>query len=204
MSQSRITLFAKAVFLVGENPVSKYSNEFYSSMHQQTLYAVETILAHVLRLFPTIHSAVDVGFGVGTTLSVLKQNAADRIQGIDGSWVEENCLVIPKECFVVLDLSRPIHLDERFDLALSLEVAEHLPVQSSSIFVNSLVQLADIVLFSAAIPGQGGVYHINEQWQQFWAGLFKGYGYEVIDVLRSIFWNDGGYQFGTGRISYYS
>jgi hypothetical protein len=75
-------------------------------------------------------------------------------------------------------------------LALSLEVAEHLPPESANSFVASLVQLAPAVLFSAAVPGQGGVQHINEQWQSFWARCFERQGYRTVDILRPRIWAD--------------
>lgn len=50
--------------------------------------------------------------------------------------------------------------------------------------------MSDIVLFSAAIPGQGGENHINEQWPEFWSGLFNERGYVGLDFVRRRIWND--------------
>ncbi|MDW8444469.1 MAG: hypothetical protein RML45_09315 [Acetobacteraceae bacterium] len=86
--------------------------------------------------------------------------------------------------------SWPIDLDRRFDLALSLEVAEHLPPERAAGFVADLVRLAPAVLFSAAIPLQGGTNHVNERWQAFWAGLFASHGYRAFDVIRPRVWDD--------------
>jgi hypothetical protein len=88
------------------------------------------------------------------------------------------------------DLTRPLRLERQFDLVVSLEVAEHLPPECAATFVESLTRLGPAVLFSAAIPGQGGVNHINEQWQDYWAGLFRNAGYEPIDWLRKRIWRN--------------
>ena len=72
---------------------------------------------------------------------------------------------------------------------MSLEVGEHLPSESSERFVSDLTRLAPVVLFSAAIPWQGGNHHINERWQSDWAELFAAGGYEAIDAIRARVWN---------------
>jgi hypothetical protein len=71
---------------------------------------------------------------------------------------------------------------------LSLEVAEHLPPSAGPSFVATLCGLGDVVLFSAAIPHQGGTNHINEAWPGYWNGLFREQGFECFDVVRSAFW----------------
>jgi hypothetical protein len=98
-------------------------------------------------------------------------------------------LRIPRERFLPFDLTDPFTTDQHFDLAMSFEVAEHLPASRAAGFVASLVALAPAVLFSAAIPGQGGTGHINEQWPEYWVTLFGDRGYEVIDTLRPKVWN---------------
>jgi hypothetical protein len=113
-----------------------------------------------------------------------------EVQGLDGEWVLDGPLEIPAELFQAADLARPVELGHRFDLVLSLEVAEHLPAESATTFVRSLVGLGPAVVFSAAIPRQGGVGRLNEQWTDYWAALFKLQGYEVIDCLRGPIWAD--------------
>jgi len=84
----------------------------------------------------------------------------------------------------------PIDLGRHFDLVVSLEVAEHIPHASADTFVDSLVRHGDIVLFSAAIPGQGGTFHVNEQWPEYWGKRFKARGYVGIDCVRPLVWED--------------
>jgi hypothetical protein len=103
-----------------------------------------------------------------------------NIRGFDGSWVSKELLEIPNDLFTEYDLTTPIKFGEPYDLAISLEVAEHLPEQSADTFIDSLTGLWDFVLFSAAIPHQGGVNHVNEQWQSYWAATFAERGYLAI------------------------
>ena len=97
---------------------------------------------------------------------------------------------IDPACFVVRDLAQPFRLDREFDLAQSLEVAEHLPAARAAGFVADLVAHAPMVLFSAAPPGQGGEHHINEQPGAYWQALFHQHGYVAIDCLRPLLARD--------------
>ena len=167
-----------------------YTQDFYSNRNQLTIYSANTILSMLLEIIPAIDSAIDVGCGVGTWLSVLKDKGIEDIQGVDGKWVDKRLLVIPKDSFLEADLNKPIQLPRRFDLVISLEVAEHLSNDSASDFVYLLTELSDYILFSAAIPFQGGVNHVNERWQQYWVELFASYEYIVYDFIRKRIWND--------------
>ena len=97
-------------------------------------------------------------------------------------------LVIPRECFFEVDLDKPIEIKRRFDLAISIEVAEHLSKNIAVEFIKTLTCASDIVLFSAAIPFQGGTNHINEQWPEYWNNIFKTYNYVAVDCMRKKFW----------------
>ena len=81
-------------------------------------------------------------------------------------------------------------MNRKFDLAICLEVAEHLPESSAEGLIQSIVKHADVIMFSAALPGQGGQNHINEQWPHYWQALFEKYDYEMIDFFRSKIWNN--------------
>ncbi len=99
-------------------------------------------------------------------------------------------LVISREAFLAHDLRKPLRLERRFDVAISLEVAEHLPAASADTFVATLVGLAPVLVFSAAVPEQGGASHLNEQWPEYWAKRFRAHGYIVIDCIRPRIWED--------------
>jgi hypothetical protein len=136
-------------------------------------------------------SVVDIGCGLGSWLSVFAKHGAGDILGVDGDWVDKEMLNIPQEQFHKADLTRPLRLDKRYDLALSLEVAEHLPESAADTFVQSLVDASDHIIFSAAVPFQGGQNHINEQQPSYWITKFASHHYHCYDALRPIIWNDG-------------
>ncbi|MEM7388079.1 MAG: methyltransferase domain-containing protein, partial [Verrucomicrobiota bacterium] len=144
----------------------------------------------ILRKWITPNSVLDFGCGNGAWLSAFREAGVSEIFGLDGGYVEETDFLIPPECFRSHDLTHPIDLDRRFDLVMSLEVAEHLPPESAADFVHCLTRHGEIILFSAAIPDQGGLNHLNERWQSYWVKLFQEQGYQVLDPLRPVIWND--------------
>jgi hypothetical protein len=170
--------------------MARYRDEFFRDRHARTVYAAETVLGILLPALPPVGSAVDVGCGVGTWLSVLSRQGVGAIQGVDGPWVDVANLAIPRGSFVHHDLRENRDFGRRFDLAISLEVAEHLPPDRAAGFVGWLTGLADIVLFSAATPRQGGKNHYNEQWQDYWATLFAAQDYVPVDFIRVRIWDD--------------
>jgi Methyltransferase domain len=133
-------------------------------------------------------TAIDVGCGVGTWLSVLAENGVADVWGIDGDYVDRTLLQIPLERFLPHDLTMPIQLERRFDLVLCLEVAEHLPADSAPVLIDSLVNLGPVIAFSAAIPYQGGTHHVNEQWPEYWTRHFATKEYVPVDFLRRQIW----------------
>ena len=135
-----------------------------------------------------IKSVVDVGCGVGGWAAAFIEQSAAEVIGIDGNWVNHAQLLIPSDNFISADLKQPIELEKKFDLAICMEVGEHLPDESAPILVKSLTELAPVVLFSAAIPHQGGNHHINEQWPQYWANFFAQENYIPVDCLRRKIW----------------
>ena len=167
-----------------------YGDGFYKNRHQKTVYSAERVLSIVLEALPQVNSAIDFGCGVGTWLSVLKEKGVGSIQGLDGAWVDQSLLEIPKKDFEEVDLEKEVSVYDGYDLAISLEVAEHLPEESASIFVDSLVNASNFIIFSAAIPLQGGSGHINEQWPEYWEEMFRQRGYKVIDFIRGNIWYD--------------
>jgi hypothetical protein len=138
---------------------------------------------------------IDVGCGVGTWVRAAKDlGVADTI-GIDGACVERASLLIPPDEFLAYNLERErlgsvmkLRRQNKFDLVMSLEVAEHLSYERGATFVADLAELGDVVLFSAAIPFQGGEHHQNEQWPEYWAILFRAHGYTCYDFLRRRVW----------------
>jgi SAM-dependent methyltransferase len=131
-----------------------------------------------------IASLLDVGSGHGAWAAEwIKAGVADVV-AVDGDYVRRDQLAIPAEKFVGHDLATRLDLGRRFDLVQSLEVAEHLAPENAAGFVDNLVRHGDVILFSAAVPHQGGEHHVNEQPPQYWRELFARHGYEVFDWVR--------------------
>lgn len=164
-----------------------YDTSFYADLVNTAGPSAAVIAPLVLDLTGA-SSIVDIGCGDGSWLCAFKAAGAGRILGLDGDWLDETLLRIPQENFRRADLFAPLASGERFDLAVSLEVAEHLPESRAAGFVADLVSLAPVVLFSAAIPLQEGPNHLNEQWPSYWARLFAAHGYVPVDAIRMAVW----------------
>jgi SAM-dependent methyltransferase len=165
-----------------------YSVRFYRTHHHIAERSARAIVPLVLEL-TRVNSVCDVGCGDGAWLRAFAEHGVADLIGIDGEYVRP-VLHIPAANFQAMDLRSEIALPRSFDLAVSLEVAEHLPESRAAGFVADLTRLAPVVLFSAAIPGQGGVEHVNEQWQTYWAALFAQHDYALCDAVRPTIWND--------------
>jgi hypothetical protein len=168
----------------------KYNSDFYKHIHEIGFNTANILIPMVLDILPKINSVVDFGCGTGTWLSVFSTLGVSEIKGFDGIWVDKKLLKIPEECFESAELDKGVSVHKKYDLAISLEVAEHLPHKASEIFVKTLVEASDIVLFSAAIPFQGGTNHVNEQWPEYWNNLFNKHNYVAIDYFRKRIWDN--------------
>ena len=165
-----------------------YNQTFYERQRHLSLSSARVMVPLVMELMP-VSSVVDVGCGLGTWLSVFQESGVTDLLGLDGPHVDLQSLLISPQHFRPLDLSCEFALERRFDLAVSLEVAEHLPKASAASFIASITKLAPVVLFSAAAPFQGGTNHLNEQWPGFWAAHFDRNAFVVIDCMRRQVWH---------------
>jgi SAM-dependent methyltransferase len=161
-------------------------------IHSEIIHNDEAALSFLPYLYEQINpeSVIDIGCGLGNWLNVFKQFGCSKVLGVDGSNVDRSKLVINDNEFVVHDLTQPLTLSKKFDLCVCLEVAEHLPESCSDALIQSLISCADTILFSAALPLQGGQNHINEQPFSYWINKFNSKGYKVFDVFRSKIWNN--------------
>jgi len=151
--------------------------------------AAEAIVPVLMDWFhPT--SVIDIGCGLGTWLYVFKSHGVEKILGVDGNHLDTNLVVINKDDLLLINLEEEFVIDRKFDLAISLEVAEHLSESSADHFIKSLTKLSDVIVFSAAIPGQGGQNHINEKWIGYWQSRFAKYDFLLSDEIRPLFWNN--------------
>jgi SAM-dependent methyltransferase len=181
--------FGSAVARVVSKGMASYSRLYYEAIHGQARDSAREVVPLVVDLLHP-RRVVDVGCGTGTWLAAFAERGATEVVGLDGDYVDRALLDIPTDCFVPADLTQPVLQLGRYDLALCLEVAEHLPETRSEGLVSDLTKLAPVVLFSAAIPLQGGVHHVNEQWPEYWAALFRSRGFVPIDCIRRTIWQN--------------
>jgi hypothetical protein len=160
-----------------------YNTDFYDYIDDGSRASARTV-APLLLAEMTIDSLLDVGAGHGAWASEWMAAGVGDVLAVDGDYVKPDQLVIPAANFRAHDLSTPLDLGRKFDLVQSLEVAEHLPHAKAAMFVETLTRHGDVVLFSAAVPHQGGEHHVNEQPPEYWRQLFKAQGYAAFDWLR--------------------
>lgn len=166
------------------NRMYSYDKDFYRYINKGSSKSAHLVIPHIQALIPDpLRSVLDVGCGAGAWLEVWA-SAGCEITGVDGPYVEEASLLIAPDKFQAHNLNDGFDLGIKFDLAQCLEVAEHLPTESSKQLVASLCHHSDIVLFSAAAPGQGGENHVNEQYYQYWRDLFLEQGFQLYDAVR--------------------
>lgn len=170
---------------------SEYTAEFFELHRDGGRRSARTIVPMLMGLVRP-QSVVDVGCGTGTWLASFMEHGVADVLGVDGEYVPRETLDIPATKFLAHDLREPLRIDREFDLVVALEVAEHLPAICAAGFVESLVRLGPVIVFSAAIPSQGGTGHLNEQWPEYWVTEFERHGYVVVDALRQRVWSDDG------------
>lgn len=160
-----------------------YTGDFFAYINGGSLSSARVVSSFVVsQLHPA--SVLDVGCGAGAWCKVWADRGVANVIGTDGAYVDVEHLLIPKDRFIPHDLSKPFDLGLRFDLVTSLEVAEHIPHDSASTFVDNLAKHGDTVMFSAATPGQGGEFHVNEQPLAYWRKKFRDRGYRCFDFVR--------------------
>jgi len=166
-----------------------YSKNFFKDKEPGAVLSARKVVPIIMEMF-SIESVTDFGCGNGTWLSVFLDHGVKHVNGFDGNWVIRDDLLIPENTFTTIDFEENNQFDQKADLAISLEVAEHLSTNGAKKLIKLLTETSDVVLFSAAIPGQGGTNHINEQWPSYWIQEFSKHNYCVMDVIRWQIWED--------------
>lgn len=163
-------------------------------IHQEDIHNTESaqIILPIVKEYINANSVLDLGCGIGTWLSVVKNLGIPEVLGVDGDYVDRSLLAkyLSVDEFISHNLDKSLDLGRRFDLSLCLEVAEHLQESSAGTLVQTLVRHSDLILFSAAIPGQGGQNHLNEQFPSYWRDKFNKMGYVFLDIIRPKIWDN--------------
>lgn len=150
--------------------------------------AAAKVLPPIFRL-ARVRSVVDVGCGRGGWLEQAAALGATALTGFDGPWCAPPDGAEPAFRFETVDLEQPVDVPP-CDLAICLEVVEHLSPDGGQALVRGLCRAAPIVLFSAAQPGQGGPGHVNERPLSHWVRQFEGRGHVAYDIVRPRLWDD--------------
>ena len=164
-----------------------WDSQYYSRRAAGARRSADTLLAHLWSYY-SARSVMDIGCGDGSWLRAAGALGAHELWGIEGTWHDQESFAQAGITLVTKDLNLPFALDRTFDLAMSLEVAEHLQPSAGIRLVEALTASAPVVLFSAAQPLQGGVGHINELPASYWASIFRARGYVCLDLFRPVLW----------------
>lgn len=171
-----------------ESQKDLYSRRFFDDEDKDSLLAARIIVPLIVDKYHPA-SVLDVGCGVGNWLHEFMIQGVQDVIGID-FYVDRQNLTFPVSKYRAVDLRKRFTLGRRFDVTICLEVAEHIPKESSIALIDSITETSNIVIFSAAIPSQGGTHHINEQWAEYWSDLFSAKGFLPFDGLRGLIWTD--------------
>jgi hypothetical protein len=174
---------------INPDPVATVYNEHFFRQRSGGALSSARVVAPIISELIRPSSVCDVGGGVGAWLVPFIEIGCQALC-LDGWWVDRRQLLIDSKVFREVDLRQLPTVNERFDLVLCLEVAEHLEDRLAGPLVGFLTQLAPAVLFSSAIPGQGGNGHVNEQPNSFWRRLFEARGYSYLDPVRRHVWQN--------------
>lgn len=178
-----------------KSPEQLYSSRFFNGIYPTSFEAAKYILSILDDMLPmNSPRVIDVGCGPCAWLDAVSYlwGGDTTTVGVDGPWLDYTehsykHTVLPVD--LTLGVWKPMEHPE-FDLAICLEVAEHLSRKHANNLVTTLAGLSDIVLFSAAVPGQGGVDHINLEWPETWALRFHKNGFKAIDCIRPAIWGN--------------
>jgi hypothetical protein len=145
------------------------------------------VLGELFSMLPTgiPSSLVDFGGGAGSWCVAAQQLGVDHVLLVDqcpSSQVIKS--LNNSHNFLWFEFDKGIPTVGRYDIAISIEVAEHLPDAQGKSLIRRLTETSNIILFAAAIPGQGGIGHINEQLHEYWHNLFLANGFTCHDILR--------------------
>lgn len=165
-------------------------DEKYYKKHQDGSYQSAQIILKFIQKITNFQTLIDYGCGMGTWGSAAKALGVSRYVGIDQNSYDPTYMLIGPSDYMQQDLQEPIDIASKFDLAICVEVAEHIPKDKSDILLNNVCQNSEVVLFSAALPRQGGTGHINEQPCSYWIQKFRTRGYLPVDCIRPFFWNE--------------
>jgi hypothetical protein len=168
---------------------SQYDANFYVEQSSDSFESAKSVLPIVFNLIGTPSSIIDVGAGIGAWSSVSKELGVSEVVCLEGNWIENVETLVPRNNYKILDLNQPFSDSTDYELVICIEVAEHLDKERARGFISDITKLSNTILFSAAVPGQGGTDHRNEAKLSYWSELFKENGFYLYDKIRPEIWN---------------
>lgn len=151
-------------------------------------YNYKPIGAAIFELFHP-KSILEFGCGDGNLTRVLQKEGIS-ITALDG-FSQPDFSKFRNISFHKLDLNNVETVNnfiktngKKYDLAICMEVAEHLKPEVSENLIEWLASSADRVIFSASVTMQGGEGHINCRNRLFWNDLFEKKSFFLNDVIR--------------------
>jgi SAM-dependent methyltransferase len=166
-----------------------YNKDFYNTMESGSITSANELVPLLISRYSP-DSIVDVGCGTGAFANEFLNRGISDVIGYEGEWMKKLPTILPRHLYVYEDITSPFITSRKYDLCLCLEVAEHLLEEHANTLIETLTGLSDVVVFSAAIPNQGGNHHVNEQWPIYWSELFAAKGYYLEWDPRSDIWEN--------------
>jgi hypothetical protein len=160
---------------------SLYGTSFFTGRSPLVRASAEGVVPLLIRLLSP-GSVLDLGCGQGEWLEAFGESCKE-LHGIDIAYTDQLAMW-PCADYDQHDLTEPLDLGRTFDLALCLEVGEHLPESAADTLVDTLVLHSSTIVFGAAVPGQEGIGHINCQPHEYWHEKFEDRGYVTNDSIR--------------------
>lgn len=133
-----------------------------------------------------IKSAIDLGCATGHWVNALEKTGIE-VLGIEGGEHAKPMLVCDPNRVMFADLREPLPIEGHYDLVLSIEVAEHIEHRFVHEYIGNMSRFSPkLIMMTAATPGQGGEFHVNEQDEHYWNELFSEIGYSRVPVVEKL------------------
>ena len=167
-------------------PTEIYDEKYYERRLLNAVREDTNYMGNMLIREFNPNSIIDIGCGVGNLLEPFLANGI-KIKGIEGNPAAFEYAVVPKENLTQHDLREPYYPECEYDLAISIEVAEHLSKRFADTFVDTIARCSGTAVITAATPGQGGTHHVNEQPHEYWISKFEERNFLFDEQKTKIF-----------------
>lgn len=157
-----------------------YDGGYFQYVERTTGQSADVIANSIIETFHP-SSVVDVACGTGILLDRLRAKGVQQVKGLE--FAKEGLKLchmrqLEVKKFDVENDQLPQEMGNA-DVVISMEAGHQLHEASANRYVDLLCQIADVVVFSSATPGQGDRYPRNEQHHQYWIEKFGERGYQI-------------------------